>query len=355
VINFDGLDSDSYFYMAGYQKSDFKNGKLQVSPSFRKPGLEFTDYAGKTFEQVAGELKNTSSDAIFTVNFSINDKSGRELKKESIKFVFADNGQVKVSPTASSVVVNDKNVSFEAYNIGGNNYFKLRDIAMAVDNTKKQFEVGWDKEKNAINLIPNKAYTSVGGELEVKSKSGSKVATPSNSKIYLDGKEVQLTAYNIDGNNYFKLRDIGKAFNIGVTWDGKANKIVIDTNADYKESDESSSNNGLEATPDKIPTETRIEVADSKGSYVTITNIVDEVDTGEQKIYFVNAPTVITFHGDDLITKYIITLPNAERVNFSGDSATITLPGDYHIRASSDSTSDSYIYIRVNEDADTKR
>lgn len=58
-------------------------------------------------------------------------------------------------------------------------------------------------------------------------------ASPTTSKIYLDGKEVTFTAYNIGGNNYFKLRDIGTAFDFGVTWDGGNSTIIIDTEVGY--------------------------------------------------------------------------------------------------------------------------
>ena len=58
---------------------------------------------------------------------------------------------------------------------------------------------------------------------------------PTPSKVYINGKEVQFTAYNIDGYNYFKLRDIGKALNFGVLWDGANNTIRIDTTEDYKD------------------------------------------------------------------------------------------------------------------------
>ena len=51
----------------------------------------------------------------------------------------------------------------------------------------------------------------------------------SNSKIYLDGKEIQLNAYNINGNNYFKLRDIGEKINFSVNWDEATKTIMIDT------------------------------------------------------------------------------------------------------------------------------
>ena len=135
-------------------------------------------------------------------------------------------------PTASTVLVNGKNISFDAYNINDNNYFKLRDLAYVLSGTETQFEVGWDGAANAISLTSGEPYTPVGGEMASKG-SANKTPTPTSSKIYLDGKEVKFTAYNIDNNNYFKLRDIGLTFNFGVTWDGAKNTIVIDTSADY--------------------------------------------------------------------------------------------------------------------------
>lgn len=136
--------------------------------------------------------------------------------------------------TASKVLVNGTITSFEAYNINGNNYFKLRDLAKVVKGTEKQFEVEWNTEVKAINLVSNQAYTIVGGEM-AKGDGKSKTAKLNTSKIYKDGQEVSLTAYNINGNNYFKLRDIAGAFNIGITWDGTTNTIGIDTAQDYTE------------------------------------------------------------------------------------------------------------------------
>ena len=138
------------------------------------------------------------------------------------------------TPTSSAVQVDGKNVSFDAYNINGNNYFKLRDLAYALNGSTKQFEVTWDGANNAILLLRGKPYTATGGEMASKG-AGAKTPVPTNSKILLDGKEVLFTAFNIEGNNYFKLRDIGETFNFGVTWDGAKNTIVIDTSAAYVE------------------------------------------------------------------------------------------------------------------------
>jgi len=140
---------------------------------------------------------------------------------------------VTAAPTASKVTVNGEQVSFNAYSINDNNYFKLRDISKVISGSGKQFDVSWDGDKNAINLLSGKEYTVVGGELAEVSTSGNKAATLNTAQIYLDGELVTLTAYTIDGNNYFKLRDLGQTFNFGVVWDGASNTIAIDTDSEY--------------------------------------------------------------------------------------------------------------------------
>ncbi len=136
-------------------------------------------------------------------------------------------------PTSSDVLVNGEKVSFDAYNIDGNNYIKLRDLAMAVNGTKKQFNVSWDAVKNAINLISKCNYEAVGSEL-AKGDGIIKTGYVTTSKIYKDGILVDLTGYNINNNNYFKLRDVAQEFNIGVDWDGTTNTIIIETSKEYK-------------------------------------------------------------------------------------------------------------------------
>ena len=137
-----------------------------------------------------------------------------------------------IVPTASTVLVNGANVAFDAYNINGANYFKLRDLAMALNGSAKQFEVSWDATANAISLISGQPYTAVGGELAV-GNGNVESFRPTDSKILLNGAEVALEAYNIGGNNYFKLRDLGSAFDFGVDWDGANNTVVIDTSKGY--------------------------------------------------------------------------------------------------------------------------
>lgn len=135
-------------------------------------------------------------------------------------------------PTAATVLVDGKIIDFDAFNIKGSNYFKLRDMAFVLNGGRGTFEVGWDGASGAISISDNKPYTAVGGEMTGKS-STVLPAISTNAKMLLDGKEVALSAYNIAGSNYFKIRDIGALVGFGVTWDGTRNAIVIDTTAEY--------------------------------------------------------------------------------------------------------------------------
>ena len=49
------------------------------------------------------------------------------------------------------------------------------------------------------------------------------------SKVLVDGEEYKFEAYNIEGNNYFKLRDLAEIFMFDVDWDAAANSVIIDT------------------------------------------------------------------------------------------------------------------------------
>ncbi|MEL4106516.1 hypothetical protein AAFA46_06725 [Oscillospiraceae bacterium WX1] len=140
---------------------------------------------------------------------------------------------VTAKRSSSSVKISDKTMAFEAYTIDSNNYFKLRDIAMALSNTTARFSVDYNAATNSIYLLTNKYYIPVGGEMTSSGSASTVTATPTTSSVYLNGQPISLTAYTIGGYNYFKLRDIGLTLNIGVTFDAKYNIITVDPNSSY--------------------------------------------------------------------------------------------------------------------------
>ena len=131
-------------------------------------------------------------------------------------------------PSAHKVVINGKSQAFDAYNINGSNYFKLRDMAFALSGTAKQFDTVWDPLLEVINLDPGSPYVEVGGEL-LPGDGKVKPATMTTATLTLDGTLVFSAAYNINGNNYYKLRDLARLMDFYVGWDPELEIITIDT------------------------------------------------------------------------------------------------------------------------------
>lgn len=59
------------------------------------------------------------------------------------------------------------------------------------------------------------------------------IAELSNHRFYVDGREVKMTAYGINGNNYVMLRDIGKAVGFNVYWDSENHCVQIESDKPY--------------------------------------------------------------------------------------------------------------------------
>ncbi len=60
-------------------------------------------------------------------------------------------------------------------------------------------------------------------------------AQQSSQKITVDGKPVQIEAFSINGSNYAKLRDVGKAVGFAVEYDPMTNTVCIKTDEPYSE------------------------------------------------------------------------------------------------------------------------
>ena len=137
-----------------------------------------------------------------------------------------------------AVYVNDARVYPTGYNIADNNYFKLRDIGTLVG-----FGVEWNGETQTVEISTARTTPSTEG-ISDTAASGA-VAKISDQKITVDGVQVNMTAYQIDGNNYVKLRDIGKQVDFGVGYDNATASVRIDTDAPYTESPTSASGSAI--------------------------------------------------------------------------------------------------------------
>ncbi len=129
-----------------------------------------------------------------------------------------------VLPAAQTVELDGEGVEFQCYALkdeSGNltNYIKLRDLALLLNGTAAQFDVGWD---GAVTITTGAAYTPNGSELNTPS-TGERPYSNAASVTKVNGQEVLLPAFVLTddqggGYTYYKLRDLGAALGFHVDW-----------------------------------------------------------------------------------------------------------------------------------------
>ena len=142
-----------------------------------------------------------------------------------IPVLAADTPGVSAAPVEYTLSVDGKNVSLWAYGIDSSIYFKLRDLAMVLNGTKKQFGVEWDGERDLISIYSDTSYTPVGGELSAPA--GLKTAYASISPTFFQG--YSLSSYIIDDAHYIKLSDLAASLRFSAVCDDTAHTIQINT------------------------------------------------------------------------------------------------------------------------------
>lgn len=73
-------------------------------------------------------------------------------------------------------------------------------------------------------------------------------ATPSTQQFFVDGQRIELEAYAINGNNYVKLRDIGKAVDFNVSYDSMTNSVIVISGMPHEDEGQKISATGVHGT-----------------------------------------------------------------------------------------------------------
>lgn len=135
---------------------------------------------------------------------------------------------VPISAKGQAVYVGSTRVYPTGYNINDNNYFKLRDVGKLAG-----FGVDWNEDTRTVEISTTRTAPELTGITDTAVTGAT--AKPTDQRITVDGKEVSMTAYKIKGNNYVKLRDIGKTINFGVSFNMATKAVSIDPNGTYVE------------------------------------------------------------------------------------------------------------------------
>ena len=96
-------------------------------------------------------------------------------------------------------------------------------------------KVWWDDGEDFPQVVPVAPEQAEGDTLSVT--------------VYVDGEQVDLEAYVINGHNYVQLRDIGRAVDFGVEYDQSTNRVLVDTSSPYTEEATASTPSGVVTIP----------------------------------------------------------------------------------------------------------
>jgi len=134
-------------------------------------------------------------------------------------------------PIQYSLSVDGKNVSLWAYVIDSDVYFKLRDLAMVLNDTERHFAVTWTDVcgNKQVKLSPQLSYTPMGEELSQRSPVTKAVAHPAAASFYIDTRRIPLRAFTVSDTHYILLADLAANLSFAEACDQERHIAKIDT------------------------------------------------------------------------------------------------------------------------------
>ena len=189
--------------------------------------LEETKETGKKAEE---KVEEKGKEAVKEIDKEAKEKFEKEHPGQ--KYIGGADGPTQiytkteskdVKATTQKVKLDGKDVVIYGYNIDGYNYFKLRDLAAVLKDTKAKFGVEY---KDAMVTLTKGADYKLAetDQKEVKAESKGMLT---NDKVMVGDKALTATAYKVDDSNYYKLRDLGEALGFGVDYDKATNTVLL--------------------------------------------------------------------------------------------------------------------------------
>lgn len=225
---------------------DFESG-LAIVKKDRKQGV--IDKEGKwvvkntydAIERIAGErfigkrggiydLISKDGNLLLKDYQYINDSGFHYLVKKDNKYgiIMQHKQDVKkpeISLSGFQMRVDGKFKNASAYLIDGASYIRIRDVADLLKESKSKFDVEYQAHLNRAFVHKKSKYK--GGESpKLQPIDGNTVLKKSAFPLYVDGVAFDLDSYFINGNNFYKLRDLGILIGFKVDWDSK-NKVIL--------------------------------------------------------------------------------------------------------------------------------
>lgn len=132
-------------------------------------------------------------------------------------------------PTTQTFVVNNQVVDCLAYNIGGYNYFKLRDVLKGLNNTGDKHNVRYHAADRLVEVVPGEAYVDEAGKggKDAGGEVPDSQVVMGEAKIKINGVTANVKSCNIAGYNYLQIRSLGKVLSKQVGYDDQRRIVHV--------------------------------------------------------------------------------------------------------------------------------
>lgn len=127
--------------------------------------------------------------------------------------------------TRQTLSFNGQSVALDVYNIDEYTYFRLRDIAALCADTAYRFSTQTDDERKTVTLVRFAEPDS--RSCTASNIDQSRTCVESEWSLSIDGKPVRCSVYNIDGNNFYRLRDLAAIIGFSVGYDPESMSVLV--------------------------------------------------------------------------------------------------------------------------------
>lgn len=216
-------NGDNYVYV-GKEIARYANVISYYELNFNGHSLT----AKKTSKGQYSLLKPAPYNDMYSSDFFVDGYPNRS-KLQKFIYSYQSVNALTIEASDAKISVNGTATYVPGYIVDNNNYYKIRDIAMLLRSTNKKFNVEWDNNARAINIVTGKKYVPVGGELEGQADLDNlEIVLVNVGSVLLNGEPVSIHAYNINGNSFFRIRDLANLLGFSVGWDDESSTITID-------------------------------------------------------------------------------------------------------------------------------
>jgi len=133
-------------------------------------------------------------------------------------------------PSPIVLKVDGKSTAAPTWRINGEDYFRLRDIALLLNGT--EFKFSYESSGSSVSLNRGTNYTKNGRELAALPKTN-KTATKLSGNIKVGSRTVTVPAYTINSESWFKLTALADIIGFFTSYDMAGKNLLLTTSPTF--------------------------------------------------------------------------------------------------------------------------